>query len=46
MTTYGKDVGPILDQNVKFYFAGVLKQYTDVSETGLQDAMYFFINYV
>jgi hypothetical protein len=46
MTTYGKDVGPLLDQNVKFYFAGVLKQYTDASERGLQDALYFFINYV
>jgi hypothetical protein len=32
MTLYGKDVAPLMDENVKFYFAGVIKQYTDASE--------------
>ena len=35
MTVYGKDAAPILDQNVKFYFAGVMQSYQHVSDQEL-----------
>jgi hypothetical protein len=35
MTIYGKDSAPILEENVKFYFADVMKQYKEVSEQEL-----------
>lgn len=46
MNVYGKDAGPVLDENVKFYFAGVMQEYKSASEQELQDASYFFISYV
>jgi len=44
MDVYGKQVTPIINENVKFYFTEVMNDYQNVSEQELQDASYFFIN--
>ena len=45
MEVYGKDIVPLIQENVKFYFAEVMNDYQNVSEQELQDATYFFINF-
>lgn len=46
MNTYGADCAQILSQNVKPYFAQILKDYKIVTQQELQDASYFFIEYI
>ena len=46
MTTYKTDAAALMDESVKFYFANILQQYKTVSERELQDATFFFMEYV
>jgi len=46
MTTYKTDAAALIDENVKFYFANILQAYKDASESELQAATFFFMEYV
>lgn len=46
MSTYKADAAQMIDQSVKSYFAKVLQEYKVVSERELQDATFFFMEFV
>lgn len=46
MSTYKGEATATIDANVKFYYAKVLQEYKVVSDRELQDATYFFMEYV
>lgn len=46
MQTYKSEATAVMDDSVKFYFSNILQQYKTVSERELQDATYFFMEYV
>ena len=46
MTTYKTEAAAVMDESVKWYFGQILQQYKMVSERELQDATFFFMEYV
>jgi hypothetical protein len=46
MNTYGQEAANVIDQSVKLYFSKILSQYRVVSERELQDATFFFMEFV
>lgn len=46
MHTYKKEAAAMIDGSVRFYFGKVLQEYRVVSERELQDATFFFMEYI
>ena len=46
MSTYMQEAKTIMDKHIKFYFGKVLQEFRVVSDRELQDATYFFMEYV
>ena len=46
MHTYKQEAAAMIDSSVKFYFGKVLQEYRVVSERELQDATFFFMEYI